>query len=305
MRGSVDVTVTGAAGFVGAHVLSQLRGRGHRVTAVVAEGVLPPPADRVVTADLAAAFPQHALGEVVIHLAGYSEVGPSFADPQRYLNHNSALVTRLCEAMLHADHPMTAVVAGSASIYGGSTDATPMNESAPYRPSSPYAISKVVLEYQVDYYRARGLNLRVLRPFNNVGPGQPPGFFVSDLTAKVSALAPGQPLPTGRLDAVRDFTDVRDVARAYVDVALAPTTPHDVYNVASGRPVVLSEALELICASLGRPVPPLSVDADQARTSDPSIVVGDATRLRDDLGWEPTIPLAQSIADYHNSLERT
>lgn len=303
MTWPLSVTVTGADGFVGAWVVPLLRARGHEVTCVVDAAADCPDADTVLVVDPARGFPPAALGDVVIHLAGWSAVGPSFDRPQGYLEHNSVWVTALCEAMMVSGGHTRALIASSAAVYGAGGTGAALTESSPFLPASPYAVSKVVVEHQVGYYRRRGLDLRVLRPFNSLGPGQPRGFLVADLMAKVAALAPGQPLITGPLNAVRDFTDVRDIARAYVDVAVAPSTPHDVYNVASGQPVPISRMLELICEVVGRPVPELAINDDLARAGDPSRVLGDPSLLRADLGWEPRIPLARSLLDYRNSLE--
>ncbi|WP_028707789.1 NAD-dependent epimerase/dehydratase family protein [Propionicicella superfundia] len=302
--GGGTVTVTGASGFVGAHVVELLHERGLEVVGVVDQDDPAGEADDLVIADLAAGFPAEALSDVVIHLAGLTAVGPSFAEPQRYLESNSAMVTHLCETVLSSGRPVRTLVAGSAAVYGGASGDTPLDESAPLRPASPYAVSKVLVEYQVGYYRTRGLDAVVMRPFGSLGPGQGTGFLVPDLTAKVQALAPGEPLPTGPLDMERDYTDVRDVARAYVEVALAERPAHDVYNVASGRAVAVHDILALVCASLGRPVPALAIDPARARAADPSRVVGDASRLRREFGWTPRIPLATSITDYHEGLEQ-
>jgi GDP-4-dehydro-6-deoxy-D-mannose reductase len=137
----------------------------------------------------------------------------------------------------------------------------------------------------------------VARPFNHIGPHQGPGFLLPDLLRQLRSSPPDRPLRVGNLATRRDYTDVRDVARAYLALATAPELAHDVYNVASGSSHSGLEILEALSAALGRATPPLEVDESLIRATDPPLIVGDAARLRSDTGWSPTVPFATTIAD--------
>ena len=163
--------------------------------------------------------------------------------------------------------------------------------------SSPYAVSKVLVENQLAYYRGRGLDTVVARPFNHSGPGQGPGFLIPDLIRRVTDSSSEDVLSVGSLSTRRDYTDVRDVARAYLSLITAPSLSHDIYNVASGTTRSGREILAAVSVALGRPVPETRVDPSLVRPNDPASITGDATRLRAETGWAPDIAFEQMIAD--------
>ena len=233
----------------------------------------------------------------VVHLAGLSAVGPSFAHPQAYIADNSAMTTTMCEAALRSNDAGRIIAVSSGAVYDASRGDASIDESAPLGFSSPYAVSKVLVENQIAYYRARGLDAVVARPFNHFGPGQGPGFLVPDVARQIADLDEAAPLVVGNLDTRRDFSDVRDVARAYLALAEASALKHELYNVASGIARSGRDVLFAVCAALGREIPPLRVDAGRVRPTDPDTIRGDASRLREETGWQPLMPFERSIAD--------
>lgn len=295
------IVVTGANGFVGTHVASLARVAGHRVWAVAREtepsAKLAENCDEYIAADLYATWPVPRGADAIIHLAGLAAVGPSFAEPQRYLEINSGIMTRMSEALIETGERPRIVVVSSGAVYSPG-DADDVNEASPVIPSSPYAVAKILVEVLAEYYAGRGLDTVVARPFNHIGPGQSRGFIVPDLAAALSALAPGDDLAVGNLDAGRDYTDVRDVAQAYLTLALAPQHAHRTYNIASGNPHRGHEILSLVAAALGREVPHTVEDPARMRPNDPARISGDSTRIRDEFGWSPKIPWEQSIREY-------
>jgi GDP-4-dehydro-6-deoxy-D-mannose reductase len=255
-----------------------------------------------VACDLVAGWPEIGAVDAVVHLAGLATVGPSFDEPQRYIEVNSAMVTHLFESLLAAGASTRVLVVSSGAVYGSGEGGT-LDEHARLDVTSPYVVSKLLVESQVAYYRRRGVAALVARPFNHIGPGQGPGFIVPDLTAGLRALAPGEELTSiGSLDSARDYTDVRDVARAYQALLELPDPKHGIYNVASGAPHTGHEVLAAICQALSRDVPP--VRQEVTRAIDPNSVRGDATRLREETGWLPTVPFEASIRDYVDGVAR-
>lgn len=291
---SLRLAITGADGFVGRHVAAMAAERGHRVIALSrSRDAIVPGADEVVEADLTEAWPRMPPVDAVVHLAALAAVGPSFDEPVRYIADNAAMTAHLCEALLHGPRPAPRVIAASTgAIYARSE--RPIDESVPLAFASPYAVSKGTVDSLLSYYRHRGLDTVVARPFNHIGAGQGPGFLVPDLIARLDALEPGGALRVGNLDAERDYTDVRDVASAYLLLAEAPVLEHDVYNIASGRARSGHEVLAAICAAMGRELPPLR--SGRRRPLDVPRVVGDASRLRRELGWAPRFDFETSIA---------
>lgn len=296
------LAVTGATGFVGEHVVRQAHDEGYRVWAVGRE-IEPPQrmaawCDRYIGADLAEGWPVLDRVDAVIHLAGLAAVGPSFAHPQRYIEVNSAIMTAMCESLLSTSPGARVVVVSSGSVYRADDGGAPIDETSPTSAGSPYAVAKLLVERQAEYYAHRGLDTLVARPFNHIGPGQGPGFLIPDLAAGLNALAPGDALSVGNLATSRDYTDVRDVARAYLTLVAAPTHRHPVYNVSSGASRSGREVLSVLADALGVAAPAVTVDESRIRPGDPLSITGSAARLREEFDWRPRIDWTDSVRDY-------
>lgn len=291
------IVVTGADGFVGQHVVAHAIDAGHEVDAIhrSAHGAVRP-GSTVTTGDLTKEWPVTAPPDGIIHLASLAAVGPSFDAPQDYISANTSMLTQMAEALLASGPTSTRIiVVSTGSLYASGIG--PCDESRPLAMTSPYAVSKAAVELQCEYYRSRGLDIVIARPFNHIGPGQSRGFLVPDLVQSLASMEPSQPLVVGNLDTRRDYTDVRDVARAYVDL-LEESHVSPLYNIAAGRSVSGREILRSVCAALGRQVPETVIDPARLRPNDPQEIVGDASRLRRELGWAPRIGFDESISDF-------
>jgi GDP-4-dehydro-6-deoxy-D-mannose reductase len=188
-------------------------------------------------------------------------------------------------------------VIGSGEVYGPPAS-LPVDEDAPLRPQNPYAVSKAACDLlAAQYADAFGMRVVRMRPFNHAGPGQSDDYVIGTLTRQVAeAEAAGRDeavLRTGNPDSARDFTDVRDVVRAYV---AASSLDGGAFNVASGRAVTVRHLIELMRAASRLPVRH-EVDPARMRAHDVPEVRGSAARLREATGWEPVIPLEQTVAD--------
>jgi GDP-4-dehydro-6-deoxy-D-mannose reductase len=288
----VRVFVSGANGFVGVHLTRELVEHGHDVVGLSKGPVSPEIADLVTDyqdRDLSQSWPSDS-ADAVIHLAGLAAVRPSFDDPQGYLVGNSAPVTRLCEGLLAEGRSPRVVVVSTGAVYAPGVR---LNEAAPTQVTSPYVVSKLLVELQCAYYRRRGLDVTVMRPFNHIGPGQQPGFLLPDLIAGVAA---GR-LAAGNLDTRRDYTDVRDVARAYRLAVEAENINAPTLNVCSAVGVSGRELLTLVAHEFGVPVPEPAVDPARLRPDDPAEITGDFGLAAKVLGWNPVIDLATTVHD--------
>lgn len=300
VRPGATVAVTGATGFVGVALVRELAGSGYRVVGV-SERPKPPDAIRdalslYVATDLTSAWPAITGLDAIVHLAGLAAVGPSFADPQRYIEYNSGMATNMFEYALESGWHGRIVVVSSGAVYDTSNSRTPLSEDAACAATSPYVVSKLLLENQTEYYCRLGVDAVVARPFNHIGPGQSPGFIVPDLTAAVLRSVPGEQIGVGNLNTARDYTDVRDVARAYRLLLEHGHLRHGTYNVCSGTALHGWDVLGKICDVLECTVPPVEASIDRA--IDASFTVGSSDRLRREVGWRPTISVRQSIADF-------
>jgi GDP-4-dehydro-6-deoxy-D-mannose reductase len=177
----------------------------------------------------------------------------------------------------------------------------PLRESAPLAPTNPYGASKAAAEaIVVQYARAGMLRTAATRSFNHTGPGQRPLFAVSGFAKQIADITRGQQPPVlrvGNLDARRDYSDVRDVVRAYRLIADAGSSG-SVYNVCAGKSVAMREIVDELIGIAGIHVS-IEVDPARMRPSDTPDLVGDNTSLTTDMGWRPTISLAQTLRDVY------
>jgi GDP-4-dehydro-6-deoxy-D-mannose reductase len=232
----------------------------------------------------------------VVHLAAASSVRDSWDHPGEVWRVNAVGTVNLLEAVRSAAPEARVLFASTGDVYGRAPS-VPTDEEAPVAPVSPYAASKAAAEIACAQARRTGLDVVVARAFQHEGPGRDERFAVGSWTRQVADLEQtgGGVLKVGDLSARRDISDVRDVCRAY-RLLLEPKVPARTYNVASGKAVSMEEVLELLL-TLARC--PIEVEQDPARQRpvDVPVVCGDASRLRNATGWEPQIPLEQTLAD--------
>jgi GDP-4-dehydro-6-deoxy-D-mannose reductase len=237
--------------------------------------------------------------EAIYHLAAISNVGESWEFPAEVLRVNVLGTASVLSAAREQPEPPVVLVVSSAEVYGAvGPDELPIDETAPLRTLSPYAASKAAAEQlALQAWRGYGQPVIVVRPFNHVGPGQAPTFAVSALAKRiVEAQRTGaSSVAVGTLTARRDFTDVRDVVRAYRSLVVEGTTG-ETYNVCSGHDVAVSEVAHQLCALAGADVE-LVADPSLVRSVDLPVLRGDYGRLARDTGWRPEIPLEDTLAD--------
>jgi GDP-4-dehydro-6-deoxy-D-mannose reductase len=236
--------------------------------------------------------------DVVYHLAALAHVGRSWDDPATTLAHNQAIALNVLEAV-RAEAPDAVLVAVSSGEVYGPPESLPVDESAQLRPQNPYAVSKAAGDLLAGFY-ADAHSLRVVRPraFNHAGPGQPPLYALASFTRQVAAgLEAGDDpilIVTGNPDARRDFTDVRDVVRAYR--LLAERAEPGIYNVCSGRTASSRELVAMLARAAGVGLEH-AVDPAKLRPHEVMELRGSYDALRAATGWEPEIPLARTLSE--------
>jgi GDP-4-dehydro-6-deoxy-D-mannose reductase len=295
------VVVTGVNGFVGHHLARALAAQEIEVIGISQDSQVSEKLKDIVTeyhqANLIEAWPDIQNVDAIIHLAGFAVVGPSFKRPQQYIGGNSAMVTNLCEYYLKQDKKPRIIVVSSGSIYDPKQP-MPLTEDSKVGFNSPYSVSKVLVENQCTYYRGRGLDCVVVRPFNHVGPGQIQGFIIPDFYQRLMDAQDGDVIKVGNINTKRDYTDVRDIVQAYVTLAFAQNLKHSLYNVGSGKSLSGKEILELLKQIVNKNNVTFEIDPALVRPTDIPDMYGDTSRIHEELGWQPTIPLEQTIKDY-------
>ncbi len=238
--------------------------------------------------------------DAVFHLAAQSFVPASWVAPADTLRSNVTGQANLFEAARELGLDPVFQLACSSEEYGlVLPDETPIRESNPLRPLSPYAVSKVAQDFLgYQYFQSYGTKAVRTRGFNHEGPRRGEVFVMSNFARQVAAIEAGLQEPVirvGNLDSVRDFTDVRDMVRGYW-LAVERATPGEVYNIASGQGITIRAMLDQILA-LARVEVRTEVDPARLRPSDVEVLLGDASKFRAETGWAPTIPLDRTIAD--------
>lgn len=238
--------------------------------------------------------------DYVFHLAAQSYVPASWTAPTETLVTNITGETNLFEAIRALGIDPVVQIACSSEQYGlVLPDEVPIRETNPLRPLSPYAVSKVTQDYLgYQYFQSYGLRVIRTRGFNHTGPRRGQVFVTSNFCSQVAAIELGLQEPVirvGNIDAIRDFTDVRDMVRAYW-LAVVKGRPGEVYNIATGHGISIREMLDRVLA-LSQVEVKVEVDPDRLRPSDVEILIGDSSKFRADTGWEPRIPFEQTLQD--------
>ncbi|MCP4662619.1 MAG: GDP-mannose 4,6-dehydratase [bacterium] len=238
--------------------------------------------------------------DYIFHLAAQSFVPTSWKAPSATLDTNIISQTNLFEAVHALELDPAIQLACSSEEYGlVHPEETPIKETNPLRPLSPYAVSKIAQDFLgYQYHQSYGIRAIRTRGFNHTGPRRGDVFVTSTFARQLARIKAGLQEPVirvGNLEAVRDFTDVRDTVRAYW-LAVTKATPGEVYNIATGVGITIRELLDRLIALAGIEVR-VEQDPERMRPSDVLILVGDSSKFRAETGWEPQIPLDQTLSD--------
>jgi GDP-4-dehydro-6-deoxy-D-mannose reductase len=301
--------ITGLNGFVGGHLAEHLLRQGWQISgiALTAELSLPLLRGRV---DLLQAnlldrqavqkALEHAQPDVIFHLAAQAHVPTALSDPVTTITNNLLGQLHLLEALRTlARNPIT-VVACTSEEYGAvKPEEIPVGEQVPLRPNNPYAFSKVAQDMlALQHFLGYGTRTVRLRLFNHIGPRQGDAFVVGAFAHQIARIEAGRQEPVvrvGNLEARRDFTDVRDIVRAY-ELAALRGEPGEVYNVGTGQAVAIDDVLHTLIglSTAGIQIQP---DPERMRPVDVPVIACDAARFRARTGWAPAIPLERTLAD--------
>ncbi|MCB1323958.1 MAG: GDP-mannose 4,6-dehydratase [Spirochaetales bacterium] len=298
--------VTGLRGFAGKHLCRALLDQGYTVQGIDRQGGATNDV-QVIQSDLTDVAELSGLladfqPDAIFHLAGSAFVPDSWEDPAATLDNNSLRTVNILQAARKTGWKGRFLFVSSSDVYGRAADEEmPLRETQPTRPDTPYALSKLTAEEFALFYLTDAIDVVIARPFNHIGPGQSERFVVPAFLKRIrdAAAAGESTIPVGDIDSVRDFTDVRDVARAYVFLAESGQAGQR-YNVCSGRPVSIRQVFEGACKVTGTAVS-IRVEEALLRPEGPSARYGSNERLAA-LGWSAIIPLEQSLADMWEEL---
>jgi GDP-4-dehydro-6-deoxy-D-mannose reductase len=300
------VFLTGSAGFCGHHLATYLSRQGNDVTGFDRSEKPCTDCTRTYTGDVNdTAILQNSLRETypgtVFHLAALTDARLGY---QQLHTVNTLGTFSLLESVREACPERILVITSSSAVYGhASPDSLPIRETQPFHPTNPYAVSKIAQE-MIAYQHFAQHDLRVIRTraFNLTGPGESAHFVTSAFARQIAEIEANLRKPVirvGNLESVRDFTDVRDVVRAYSLLA-EKGKPGEVYNVCSGKGTSIKNLLQILLELSTQPDIAVQVDPSRLQPADVPIQIGDAGKLQALTGWTPTIPLRQTLEDVLN-----
>lgn len=290
-EGDSDLLLTGASGFVGSVVQHHLR-----CAPLTLNGKIVDLKDAASVTEAVAALRPNA----VLHLAAQTFVPRSFADPLETYEINFLGTFNLLSALKTGGFRGKMVFVSSGDVYGTvKPELLPINESTPPRPKNPYAVSKVAAEALcIQWSQTENFKISIARPFNHIGPGQRPEFVLSGFAKQIVEIRRELKPPVievGDIDVTRDFTDVRDVVRAY-EMLLHRGGNAEVYNVCSGVERSIRALLEKMMAMAGVSAE-IKTESGRLRPADQKRVYGSFQKIRSDIGWEPSIAIEQSLRE--------
>jgi GDP-4-dehydro-6-deoxy-D-mannose reductase len=291
--------LVGAGGFLGSHLAAAAAAAGLRVIPATRGGTeLAPPCDLLDPASVAVCVAA-VKPDLVVNAAGSASVGRSWERPGEAFAVNATGVLNLLEAVAGSAPAAHVLCMSSADVYGvREKGELPLREQLEPRPATPYGAGKAAMEVLCGQYaRARGLRIAVARAFNLIGPGQSPRFAVPGFARRIAAAertGEEAELALGNAAAVRDFSDVRDGARALLELSRRELT--GTYNLCSGTGTTIAGLVEELARQARVPVS-VRRDPGLERPADPPALVGDPGRLREATGHAAEIPLQRSLAD--------
>lgn len=301
----MKILITGSKGFVGKHVIERLKKNHQIITGFTDE-------ERssmqeffwdVSSKDNWETVINKNKPDVILHLAAQSMVQKAWTDPSTTIQTNTLSALYMMESVQKYSPSTKIINIGSSEEYGlAGQIGKPITEETICNPQNPYAVSKYAASQLILQISSKNhLNAIHLRPFNHFGPGQREGFVISDFSSQICRIENGMQQPVikvGNLDAKRDFTDVRDIVSAYVDIIEKDIAP-GIYNICSQVPRRISDVLEYLIGE-SRISISLELDETRLRPSDVPLFIGSNAKIFNSIGWKPKLKFEESLRETLN-----
>lgn len=298
--------ITGINGFVGRHLASLVNERVYGLSRTIPDSFFKQhPYVVFYECDLTdSARTRYIIQEIepdcIFHLAADSSVASSFDNPASMINNNITSQINIFEAVRSLDLTTRIVIACSSDEYGLVKHSDiPITENCAFNPLSTYAVSKIsqdMLAYQ--YHESYDMDIVRIRSFNLTGPGRPSTYALSSFAYQIAHIeksATEGTISVGNLEVSRDYTDVHDAVKGYLQIAKKARSG-SVYNLCSGRAYTLRELLDILISYSTADIT-IEIDPDKFRPSDLPVMKGDNSKIKRDIGWSPSISIHTTLLD--------
>jgi GDP-4-dehydro-6-deoxy-D-mannose reductase len=312
----MKILVTGATGFAGQHLITELTRHGHDVFGTIMPGEIKPAESkhvRYVTLDITNAhqcrdIAKSCTPDACIHLAGLAHTADTEKTPEKLIEVNvngTANVAKAMSDITSAYQPKRLLVVSSSFVYGhtqGDPATLRCHETSATSPRGLYGKSKLSAEEAAREFEAKNLSIYVARPFNHIGPGQHASFVIPGFARRILEAANGGRVDVGNLESLRDFSDVRDVVRGYrLIIEIGPSERTFVFG--SGQAVKIRDIFDMLCKIAGIQVTP-HMRQDWIRANDAGALIADFSLAKRVLGWQPLISLETSLTDIYQDIKQ-
>lgn len=305
----MKILISGASGFVASYLLPELKAAGHDIVLtapnhreIMLDGEPHPclPCDLTDPAAVSKMI-EKARPEAIVHLGAISHVAKAEKERALLSSVNVVGTHNLCAAATNLLATTTFLYVSTALVYGGQDKGQKCSEATPPDPQGAYACSKLAAEYVVQSFKSDSFRSYCVRPFNHIGPGQSTDFVCTAFAKRIAEAAPGATIPVGNLDALRDFSDVRDIVRAYRLILEKQPKSH-LFVLGSGAPVTIRSIHDYFVKISGKRLE-IAVDSGLLRSNDQKVSSADFSLARELLGWTPEVPLQKSLSDIYASFQ--
>lgn len=301
----MKVLITGASGFVAKHLIGELEKKlfdlvltAHDAKSISIGGrnYEVKPCD-VRDADAVGSLIESTAPDAVVHLAAVSHVVHAESSRKLLSEINNVGTHNLCAAVSQLKKKVTFLFASSAMVYGQSDLETALSEASPLHPNSPYGMSKLAGEYIVRTFTSDLFKPYIVRPFNHIGPGQTTDFVCPALAKRIADVPNNGQIEVGNLKSKRDFSDVRDIVRAYA-LILEKQPQEDLFVLGRGQAVSIDSILKSYVDMSKKHIIPV-VNETLLRKADPAVITADPALAKRVLGWQCMIPLEETLKDIY------
>lgn len=306
----MKILVTGAAGFVGQYLLDELTQNGHEVIATSLEteviktknGKYPARTCDLTQKDQVSKLITESAPDAVVHLAAFSDLGRSWSVRDKLLDINVFATLHLGQALANLNKKSVFLYVSTGAVYSNlkKTSLIYADEFLVPQPLSPYAHSKLAAEHGLRAIESDSFRLYIARPFNHIGPGQTANFVCTAFAERIAKAQNGTSIPVGNLDVIKDFSDVRDISRAY-RLILEKQPKEKLFVLGQGKPMTIQDVFDILSSCSHKNIRS-QFDQTLARPEEHGAIVSNPKLANEILEWSPQFSVKETLSEIYKNI---